>query len=205
MDGHLGTTGSTRRTPTSDYRATPATTALWDSRLYNYENWEVQRYLLSNLSYALKEYGFDGFRFDGVTSMLYNRHPGCRWSSSATRRQYLGLDTWTIAAVNYLMMANDMLHERIPASTSIAEDVSGMPRSCRPVRGRRRLRRRLAMGHPRTIWVRLLKASREDTSDEDWSMHEIIAPLSAGKRKRIGLHLSRTTRALWATRPTRSG
>lgn len=46
----------------------------WDSRLLKYSNWEVQRYLLSNVRYWLDEFQFDGFRFDGVTSMLYHHH-----------------------------------------------------------------------------------------------------------------------------------
>ena len=149
---------------------------LWDSRLYNYENWEVQRYLLSNLSYWVEEYGFDGFRFDGVTSMLYNHH-GLQMEFSGDYDQYFGLDT-NVAAVNYLMMANDMLHEAYPGIEVIAEDVSGMPTLCRPVReGGVGFDARLAMAIP-DVWVRLLKASREDgLRDEDWSMHEIIATL----------------------------
>lgn len=47
---------------------------LWDSRLFNYGNHETLRFLLSNLRYWLREYRFDGFRFDGVTSMLYVHH-----------------------------------------------------------------------------------------------------------------------------------
>ncbi len=47
---------------------------LWDSRLFNYGHHEVLRFLLSNLRFWMDEYGFDGFRFDGVTSMLYTHH-----------------------------------------------------------------------------------------------------------------------------------
>ena len=47
---------------------------LWDSRLFNYGHHEVLRFLLSNLRYWMEEYRFDGFRFDGVTSMLYTHH-----------------------------------------------------------------------------------------------------------------------------------
>lgn len=46
----------------------------WDSRLFNYGNHEVLRFLLSNLRFWMDEYQFDGFRFDGVTSMLYTHH-----------------------------------------------------------------------------------------------------------------------------------
>jgi 1,4-alpha-glucan branching enzyme len=47
---------------------------LWDSRLFNYGNHEVLRFLLSNLRFWMDEYHFDGFRFDGVTSILYTHH-----------------------------------------------------------------------------------------------------------------------------------
>ena len=149
---------------------------LWDSRLYNYENWEVQRYLLSNLRYWVDEYGFDGFRFDGITSMLYNHH-GLQMEFSGDYNQYFGFDT-NVPAVNYLMMANDMLHESYPGIEVIAEDVSGMPTLCRPVReGGIGFDARLAMAIP-DIWVRLLQASREgNLRDEDWSMHDIVATL----------------------------
>jgi 1,4-alpha-glucan branching enzyme len=46
----------------------------WDSRLFNYGHHEVLRFLLSNLRFWMDEYQFDGFRFDGVTSMLYTHH-----------------------------------------------------------------------------------------------------------------------------------
>lgn len=47
---------------------------LWDSRLFNYGHHEVLRFLLSNLRYFMEEFKFDGFRFDGVTSILYTHH-----------------------------------------------------------------------------------------------------------------------------------
>lgn len=47
---------------------------LWDSRLFNYGHHEVLRFLLSNLRFWMEEYQFDGFRFDGVTSMIYEHH-----------------------------------------------------------------------------------------------------------------------------------
>ncbi|CAK9035203.1 unnamed protein product [Durusdinium trenchii] len=42
----------------------------WDSKIFNYLKYEVLRFLLSNVKWWLEEYQFDGFRFDGVTSML---------------------------------------------------------------------------------------------------------------------------------------
>jgi 1,4-alpha-glucan branching enzyme len=47
---------------------------LWDSRLFNYGHHEVLRFLLSNLRYYMDVFMFDGFRFDGVTSMMYKHH-----------------------------------------------------------------------------------------------------------------------------------
>ena len=149
---------------------------LWDSRLYNYDNWEVQRYLMSNLRYWVEEYGFDGFRFDGVTSMLYHHH-GLQMEFSGDYHQYFGLET-NVSAVVYLMLANDLLHTLYPGIEVIAEDVSGMPTLCRPVtEGGVGFDARLAMAIP-DLWVRTLRASREDSvRDEDWSMHEIVATL----------------------------
>ena len=49
---------------------------LWDSRLFNYSSPHVLRFLLSNLRWYMEKFQFDGFRFDGVTSMLYHHH-GC--------------------------------------------------------------------------------------------------------------------------------
>lgn len=149
---------------------------LWDSRLYNYSNWEVQRYLMSNLRYWVEEYGFDGFRFDGVTSMLYHHH-GLEMAFSGDYHQYFGLET-NVAAVSYLMLANDLLHTLYPGIEVIAEDVSGMPTLCRPVtEGGVGFDARLAMSIP-DLWVRMLRASREDgVRDEDWNMHEIVSTL----------------------------
>lgn len=104
---------------------------LWDSRLFNYSEYEVVRFLLSNLRWYMEEYNFDGFRFDGVTSMLYHSR-GVGEGFSGNYDEYFGLNVDTEAVV-YLMLANDMLHKLYPECVTIAEDVSGMPASCRPV------------------------------------------------------------------------
>ncbi|XP_017302373.1 1,4-alpha-glucan-branching enzyme-like [Diaphorina citri] len=104
---------------------------LWDSRLFNYSEIEVLRFLLSNLRWYLEEYQFDGFRFDGVTSMLYHNH-GCGEGFSGHYDEYFGLNVDTDALI-YLMVANKFLHDKYPEIITIAEDVSGMPASCRPV------------------------------------------------------------------------
>ncbi|KAI5063174.1 hypothetical protein GOP47_0021721 [Adiantum capillus-veneris] len=144
---------------------------LWDSRLFNYGNWEVQRFLLSNLRWWLDEYKFDGFRLDGVTSMLYHHH-GIHISFTGSYFQYFGLGT-DVEAVVYLMLANDLIHELYPDATVIAEDVSGMPTLCRPVHeGGVGFDYRLSMGIP-DQWIRLLK----DVRDEHWNMGEICGTL----------------------------
>ena len=124
----------------------------------------------------VEEYGFDGFRFDGVTSMLYHHH-GLEMNFSGEYQQYFGLET-NVAAVSYLMLANDMLHTMYPGIEVIAEDVSGMPTLCRPVpEGGIGFDARLAMSIP-DLWVRTLRASRDEgLKDEDWNMHEIVSTL----------------------------
>ena len=65
---------------------------LWDSRLFKYDNWETQRLLLSNAKYWIEEYGVDGYRFDGVTSMLYHHH-GLNVEVTGNYEEYLGMKT----------------------------------------------------------------------------------------------------------------
>nr|QOC60275.1 starch branching enzyme I [Eleocharis dulcis] len=145
---------------------------LWDSRLFNYSNWEVLRFLLSNLRYWLEEFRFDGFRFDGVTSMLYHHH-GINVGFSGNYAEYFGFDT-DVDAVLYLMLANDLVHQLVPDVTVVAEDVSGMPVLCRPVlEGGVGFDYRLAMAIP-DRWIDLLK----NKDDSDWSMEEIVWSLT---------------------------
>ena len=96
---------------------------------FNYGEVEVLRFLLSNLRYWVEEFHFDGFRFDGVTSMLYHHH-GIDWHFTGDYGQYFGQEGDSEAQV-YLMLANHMLHTLYshPNRTiiTIAEDVSGMP------------------------------------------------------------------------------
>ena len=142
----------------------------WDSLCFNYSTYEVQRFLLSNVRFWLEEYRFDGFRFDGVTSMLYVDHGLNR--SFATYDDYFGanLDGDAIA---YLMLANDLLHQVCPNGISIAEEVSGMVGLARPVaEGGLGFDYRLAMGIP-DYWINLLV----ERNDEDWNLGEIYSTL----------------------------
>ncbi|CAH8453376.1 unnamed protein product [Dicrocoelium dendriticum] len=92
---------------------------LWDSRLFNYTELEVLRFLMSNLRWWIEEYGFDGFRFDGVMSMLYHHH-GLFTSFSGTYGEYFGLSVDT-ESLTYLMLANHFLHQKYPFVITIAE------------------------------------------------------------------------------------
>lgn len=140
---------------------------LWDSRLFNYGHYEVQRFLLSNVRFWMEEFKFDGFRFDGVTSMLYVHH-GIGYGFSGDYHEYFG-DLTDLESVAYLMLANHMIHELYPNAITIAEDVSGMPTLCRPVaEGGVGFDYRLAMAIP-DMWIKLLKEKR----DEDWSVQDI--------------------------------
>jgi len=142
----------------------------WDSRLFDYGRPEVSRFLLSNLAYWLKEFRFDGFRFDGVTSMLYHHHGNITFDHYD--RYFLDGVEWD--AITYLQLANKLVHEIRPDALSIAEDMSGMPGLCRPLdEGGTGFDYRLAMGIP-DHWIKLLK----HTSDDEWNLDEIYHTLS---------------------------
>lgn len=145
---------------------------LWDSRLFNYTLWETLRFLLSNLRLWIEDFGFDGFRFDGVTSMLYHSRGLSGFSGNYT--EYFGLNTDTEAVV-YLMLANELVKKLLPdQGITVAEDVSGMPALCRPVtEGGTGFDYRLSMAVP-DMWIKYLK----EVEDDDWSMGHIVHTLS---------------------------
>jgi 1,4-alpha-glucan branching enzyme len=95
---------------------------LWDSRLFNYSHPEVLRFLLSNLRFWIEEFKFDGFRFDGVTSMLYYHHGLCT-GFGGNYNDYFG-DSVDNDAINYMMIANFMVKSIYPHVTTIAEGIS---------------------------------------------------------------------------------
>lgn len=157
--------------------------SLWDSRLFNYGHWEVLRFLLSNLRWYTDEYHFDGFRFDGVTSMLY-QHSGIGVQFSGNYKEYFGMHVDVDACV-YMMLANKLLHDLHPdVATTIAEDVSGMPTLCVPVeRGGIGFDYRLAMAIP-DMWIELL----EKVEDQKWGLGHIVHTMTnrRWKEKTIG-------------------
>lgn len=145
---------------------------LWDSRLFNYGHHEVMRFLLSNLRFWMDEYQFDGFRFDGVTSMLYQHH-GIGTGFSGGYHEYFGADVDEEAVV-YLMVANQMLHDLYPETITVAEDVSGMPALCLPLSlGGVGFDYRLAMAVP-DMWIKIIK----EVKDEDWDIGNICHTLT---------------------------
>ncbi|KAI1495847.1 glycoside hydrolase superfamily [Biscogniauxia marginata] len=145
---------------------------LWDSRLFNYGHHEVLRFLLSNLRFWMDEYQFDGFRFDGVTSMLYLHH-GIGTGFSGGYHEYFG-ESVDEEAVAYLMIANEMLHNLYPECITVAEDVSGMPALCLPLSlGGVGFDYRLAMAIP-DMWIKILKEKK----DEDWDISDICWTLT---------------------------
>jgi 1,4-alpha-glucan branching enzyme len=138
----------------------------WGTKLFNYGRVEVLHFLLSNLKYWQTEYHFDGFRFDGVTSMIYHDHG--LGSAFTNYDMYFNLNT-DLEALNYLQLANELIHEVNPNATTVSEDMSGMPGMCLPIeQGGIGFDYRLAMGEP-DYWIKLLK----DTRDEDWNMHAL--------------------------------
>ena len=139
----------------------------WDSLCFDYGKDEVLHFLLSNCKYWLDEFHFDGFRFDGVTSMLYYNHG-------------LGVDFCGYAdyfhggqdenAIYYMMLANKLIHEVNKNAITIAEEMSGMPGlAAKLADGGLGFDYRLAMGIP-DYWIKMIK----EKSDENWGVFDIF-------------------------------
>jgi 1,4-alpha-glucan branching enzyme len=145
---------------------------LWDSRIFNYSHWETLRLLLSNCAWFMDEYHFDGFRFDGVTSVLYSHH-GINYSFSGGLHEYFN-ESSDLDGQAYLMLANYLIHKKNPEAITIAEDVSGMPTLCRPIdEGGFGFDYRLNMSVP-DKWIQLLK----EYKDEQWNMGNVCFTLT---------------------------
>ncbi|MBQ2416555.1 MAG: alpha amylase C-terminal domain-containing protein [Alistipes sp.] len=142
----------------------------WDSMIFDYGKGGVEHFLLSNVKYWLDEFHFDGFRFDGVTSMLYY-HRGYIDFDSREKFFDEGVD---LDAVTYLTLANRLVHDFRPKATTIAEDVSGMPGVCCKIEdGGVGFDYRLGMAIP-DFWIKMLK----DTPDEEWNIWEMWSILT---------------------------
>ena len=148
----------------------------WDTKCFNYGKYEVIHFLLSNLKFWMTEYHFDGFRFDGVTSMLYHDHG--LGAAFTNLRMYFSLNTDT-EAITYLQLANDLIREVNPRSISVAEDMSGMPgMTVKVADGGLGFDYRLAMGLP-DMWIRLIKERRDEDWNLDYIWHELTARMAA--------------------------
>ena len=136
---------------------------LWDSRCFDYGKYQVLHFLLSNCRFWLDEYRFDGFRFDGITSMLYLHHGSNKAFSSYDDYFDESVDE---EALIYLALANRLIHKIKPDAVTIAEDVSGMPGlAAAQENGGYGFDYRFAMGVA-DYWIKLIK----EVPDEDWPM-----------------------------------
>ncbi len=143
----------------------------WDSLCFDYGKNEVLHFLLSNCKYWLEEYHFDGFRFDGVTSMLYYDHGLGKAFGSYADYYDGGQD---VDAITYLTLANKLIHEIKPTAITIAEEMSGMPGLAIPFKdGGIGFDYRMAMGIP-DYWIKTLKEKK----DEDWHPTSIFWELT---------------------------
>ena len=137
----------------------------WDSKLFDYGKTEVIQFLLSNIRYWMRDFHFDGFRFDGVTSMLYMHHGNVE---SYNQAMYFR-DGVEFDAVTYLQLANYLMKQINAQSVSIAEDVSGMPGLTSPIEaGGMGFDYRLGMGIP-DYWIKLLK----EVGDDYWNVYQM--------------------------------
>lgn len=147
----------------------------WGSRCFDYGKHQVIHFLLSNCRYWLDAFHVDGYRFDGITSMLYTHH--------GLEKAFSGYDDYFSAAVDedalaYLALANELIHRIRPDAMTVAEDISGMPGLALPVTdGGMGFDYRFSMGVP-DYWIRLVK----DTPDEAWSIGQLWYELTNRRR-----------------------
>jgi len=143
----------------------------WNSLCFDYGKDHVIHFLLSNIRYWMEEYNIDGFRFDGVTSMIYYDH--------GLERNFTSYDMYFDGgqdddALVYLKLANKLVHTIKPRAISIAEEMSGMPGiACDVESGGTGFDLRLAMGIP-DYWIKLIKEQK----DEDWNMDGLFHELT---------------------------
>ena len=144
---------------------------VWDSRCFNYGRHEVLHFLLSNCKFWLEEYRFDGFRFDGVTSMIYYDHGIGR---DFTEYKYYYDGNQDEDAIIYLALANKLIHQINPNAITIAEDVSGFPGlAAAQEDGGVGFDFRMSMGVA-DFWIKTIKEKR----DEQWHVGDIFYELT---------------------------
>ncbi len=146
----------------------------WDSLCFDYGKDEVIHFLLSNCRFYLEEYHIDGFRFDGVTSMIYKGHGLNRVFTSYN--DYFNSDT-DIDAITYLAMANELIHQIKSSAITVAEDVSGMVGIAAPFSENGiGFDYRMAMGIT-DMWFKLF-----DIPDDHWDMHYLFNEAVNGRQ-----------------------
>ena len=144
----------------------------WDSRVFDYGKPQVVHFLLSNIRYWLDEYRVDGFRFDGVTSMLYKNH-GLE-QDFGSYDEYVS-DNVELDGLTYLGLASQLAHAVRPDALLIAEDMSAFPGLAAPIsEGGLGFDYRLSMGVP-DLWIKTLK----EHTDENWDLGHLFHELSA--------------------------
>ncbi len=143
----------------------------WDSLCFDYGKNNVIHFLLSNCRFWLEEYKFDGFRFDGITSMIYYDH-GLEKNFTSYDEYFNGNQDED--ALVYLYLANKLIHSYKPGALTIAEEMSGMPGIAADtgVKGYG-FDYRLSMGVP-DFWIKLVK----ETTDENWDMGKLMYELT---------------------------
>lgn len=143
----------------------------WDSLCFDYGKDNVIHFLLSNCRFWLEEYKFDGFRFDGITSMIYYDH-GLEKNFTSYNDYFDGGQDED--AMVYLYLANKMIHKFKPESITIAEEMSGMPGLASDTEKMGYgFDFRLSMGVP-DFWIKLVK----ETPDENWDMGTLYYELT---------------------------
>jgi 1,4-alpha-glucan branching enzyme len=147
----------------------------WDSLCFDYGKNEVLHFLLSNCKFWLEEYHFDGFRFDGVTSMLYYDH-GLSKNFTEYGMYYDGQQDED--AITYIALANKLIHSVNPKAITVAEEMSGMPGLASPLAdGGYGFNFRMAMGVP-DYWIKIIK----ERPDEQWNVSELFHELTSKRR-----------------------
>ena len=143
----------------------------WDSLCFDYGKEDTMRFLLSNCRYWIETIGFDGFRFDGVTSMLFYDHGLGKAFTSYDDYYNGGQDE---DAITYLALANELIHELKPEAITVAEEMSGMPGlAYTTTEGGIGFDFRLAMGIP-DYWIKIIK----EVQDENWNVGGIFHELT---------------------------
>lgn len=142
----------------------------WDSRVFDYGKPGVAHFLLSNCQYWIEQFHMDGFRFDGITSMLYTHH-GMEYAFTKYDDYFEHIDNDALA---YLTLANQLIHDIKPSAITIAEDMSGMPGLAASIAdGGVGFDYRLSMGVP-DMWIKHTK----DMTDEQWNMSHLFHELT---------------------------